>query len=52
VSAARAEPAAARSTRDEATREAQAVAARNRPCDIVVHDAYHRVVHTAHVDAA
>jgi hypothetical protein len=35
---------------DHATREAYAVAARNAPCELVVHDAYHRVVRTDHID--
>jgi hypothetical protein len=36
---------------DDATREAYAVAARNAPCDLVVHDAYHRIVRSDHVGA-
>jgi hypothetical protein len=35
---------------DEATRAAYAVACRQGPCEVVVHDAYHRVVHLEHVD--
>ncbi len=37
-------------TLDEATRAAYAVAYRDGPCELVVHDAYHRVVHTQHVE--
>ncbi|MFZ0382225.1 MAG: hypothetical protein WAL38_30655 [Solirubrobacteraceae bacterium] len=35
---------------DEATRAAYAVAYRDGPCELVVHDAYHRVVHAQHVE--
>jgi hypothetical protein len=35
---------------DDATRAAYAVACRDGPCELVVHDAYHRVVHAQHVE--
>jgi hypothetical protein len=38
-------------TLEEATRAAHAVASKEGPCELVVHDAYHRVVQTQHVDA-
>ncbi len=37
-------------TLDEATRAAYAVAYRDGPCELVVHDAYHRVAHAQHVE--
>jgi hypothetical protein len=36
-------------TLDEAKRAAYSLASREDRCDVVVHDAYHRVVHTEHV---
>jgi hypothetical protein len=35
---------------EEAKRMAYRVASDDAPCDVVVHDAYHRVVHTEHID--
>ena len=35
---------------DDATRAAYAVASRDGPCELIVHDAYHRVVHAQHVE--
>jgi hypothetical protein len=35
---------------DDATRAAYAVACRDGPCELIVHDAYHRVVHAQHVE--
>jgi hypothetical protein len=36
---------------DDATRMAYAVASRNGPCELVVHDDSHRVVHAEHIGA-
>jgi hypothetical protein len=36
---------------EEAKRTAYRVASDEGPCELVVHDAYHRVVHTEHIDA-
>jgi hypothetical protein len=39
-------------TFDDARRIAFLKAARRRPCQLVVRDAYHRVIERAHIDAA
>jgi hypothetical protein len=39
-------------TLDDARQMAYRTAARRRPCELIVHDAYHRVIQSAIVDAA
>jgi hypothetical protein len=37
-------------TFDDARRVAYLCAARTRPCELIVHDAHHRVLHREHID--